>query len=481
MRRPQALLTACTLGAACATSPLVRAGRHMDRGSALLEKGSPGPAALEYRMAAEADPARAEASLMAGVAFYRAALAGGGTAVLDSALDDLRKAAAAAAKDAEARLALAMALKDKGLADDALEAYAGALELQPRYKSDGFDLESALVERGLLKSRSDTPWNARKTALAHDFTLRRSRITRAEVLLRSADGLREKGDPAAVAQYQKALEQNPRLVRAYAGLGLALMEQGRSGGAFTSLRRGVELGPEDPAAHAALGRGLLAFHAKTVDPGSLTGAVASLRRAAELAPKDAAVQADLARALRRKSGSDKTGLAESVAAWKRAIALDPKRGAWHAGLGDALLADGRTDEAITASRMAVDMDPEDGAAYQGLGEALAVKGELDDAIVQYKRAVVRRPKEALWHVLLGDLYARKGKPEKAADLYQEALKLGGNDPQIHFSLGMAFKKSGQRREAALSLKRFLDGAGRSGARSELDQARKALKELEGTK
>ena len=59
----------------------------------------------------------------------------------------------------------------------------------------------------------------------------------------------------------------------------------------------------------------------------------------------------------------------------------------HFNLGNALMGQGKLDEAIAAYRRAIGIKPDFADAHSNLGNALAGQGKLDEAIVAYRRAI----------------------------------------------------------------------------------------------
>jgi MSHA biogenesis protein MshN len=144
---------------------------------------------------------------------------------------------------------------------------------------------------------------------------------------------------AAIGKYRQALERNPGMTSARIQLARLLQEKGQVDAALSLLRTGYEQRADDGLAIAA-GR-LLA------DLGQRDAALDWLQRGqAGLRPADHALMgALLSQALRHE---------EASRAYRRALAADPGQGGWLLGLGVALEAQGRLEEARTAYRNALD-------------------------------------------------------------------------------------------------------------------------------
>ena len=162
----------------------------------------------------------------------------------------------------------------------------------------------------------------------------------AQQLYEDAQTLRRAGkSEAAAAKYQQALERDPGLRSArlqFAGL---LQGSGQPDAALHVLKAGYEQQPNDALA-IAVGR-LLA------DQGQRDEALNWLERGrAGLRPADFALMGVLLSQMQRFD--------ESAKAYQLALTADPDQGGWLLGLGLALEALGRKDEARAAYRKALE-------------------------------------------------------------------------------------------------------------------------------
>lgn len=74
------------------------------------------------------------------------------------------------------------------------------------------------------------------------------------------------------------------------------------------------------------------------------------------------------------------------ASFRRALGISPRRSDAQKGLGEAMLAQGRPDEAITWLEFATRQNPGDADAWDSLGQAYAAEGRRDDAAAAFARA-----------------------------------------------------------------------------------------------
>ncbi|MGH9360148.1 MAG: tetratricopeptide repeat protein [Terriglobia bacterium] len=154
-----------------------------------------------------------------------------------------------------------------------------------------------------------------------------------------------------------------------------------------------------------------------VGKGDVAGAGAYLQKAVALDPRSQAVQTDWGHYLffERRYG-------EAKQAFTKAIALDPKVSRPHYELGDLyLLGLHQPAEAAAEYREALAIDPANSRVHYTLANALVEEGRLDDAQSQLEGAVRLDPKKPALLKALGDFYLRRGKPDQAQQAYDRAL------------------------------------------------------------
>src|SRR5215831_9615077 len=93
----------------------------------------------------------------------------------------------------------------------------------------------------------------------------------------------------------------------------------------------------------------------------------------------------------------------------------------HFNLGNALMGQGKLDEAIAAYRRAIRSKPDYAAAYPNLGNVLMDQGRLDEAIAAYRRAIGIKPDLAEAYSNLGNALAGQGKLDEAIAAYRQAI------------------------------------------------------------
>ena len=155
----------------------------------------------------------------------------------------------------------------------------------------------------------------------------------------------------ALGNVQLALELAQRIgnrhleMSAHNGLGNVYDDLGRYDDAIAEYERAIELDPKDAYPHNGLGNVYF-------EVGRYDDAIAEYERAIELDPKDACPHNGLG-SVYYEVGRYK----EAIAEYKRAIELDPKFALPHNGLGSVYYELGRHDEAIAEYERAIELDP----------------------------------------------------------------------------------------------------------------------------
>ncbi|HEV2328180.1 MAG TPA: tetratricopeptide repeat protein [Verrucomicrobiae bacterium] len=112
--------------------------------------------------------------------------------------------------------------------------------------------------------------------------------------------------------------------------------------------------------------------------------------------------------------------------WRATIAKNPASWLAHNNLGEALLQDGKVDEAIFYFKNALQIKPDYPEAHDNLGNALLDKGMVDEAIAQYQTALQIAPSSVEACCNLGNAWLQKGNLEQATVEYQKALQIMPN-------------------------------------------------------
>ncbi|MDX2171070.1 MAG: tetratricopeptide repeat protein [Deltaproteobacteria bacterium] len=133
--------------------------------------------------------------------------------------------------------------------------------------------------------------------------------------------------------------------------------------------------------------------------------------------------------------------------YQAALAARPDDAAAHYDLATALRDSGRVDAARAEFAAAIRLDPAHAAARRDLGAVLVELGEIEPAIAQLEQAARLLPNDATLAFNLGSALARAGRFGDAASQYRRAIQLTPEDAEAWGNLAMAAAALGNDAEA----------------------------------
>jgi tetratricopeptide (TPR) repeat protein len=138
---------------------------------------------------------------------------------------------------------------------------------------------------------------------------------------------------------------------------------------------------------------------------------------------------------------------DSLALWGHAVDVTHDNYIAQNGLGEALAAHGRVDEAIAHLSEAVRLSPDFPFAQNNLGVELKRQGHWSDAIAHYSEALRTKPDFAEAHNNLANALDAGGRTSEAITHYTEALRTKPDYAEAHNGLGVALAKTERLGEA----------------------------------
>jgi tetratricopeptide (TPR) repeat protein len=229
---------------------------------------------------------------------------------------------------------------------------------------------------------------------------------------------------AAIAQVDPTTSD---AVLPYVGLSELLSARGRTSDARATLDEARKNLPESPALERAIGEVIEL-------QGDFDGAIAHYRSALAQDPKDVAAQFRLGAALRRTRKFDEAGaMLDRVAAVDKDYpGLSLERGLLFEESGDV-------EKAIDLFKGALAKAPDDPDLQLRVGSAYVAIARPDDALPMLQKALAKRPASAEVHHYLGRAFMLKGGPSQADAIryLRRAVDLDPNRPEFHVYLAWA--------------------------------------------
>ena len=325
-----------------------------------------------------------------------------------------------------------------------------ALEQDPRYALAHAGLGEAYWRLYQNEKKPDlVPLAERhcERALALDDLLGRAWVTLG--MIHAGTGRAE----PALADFQKALDRDPRNPEAYRERGAALERQERYAEAEASYQKAIELRPDLWSSWNYLG-GFYMYRNRFAD------AEAAYRKALDRAPDNVRALSNLGAAVYYQ---DRMRDAEEI--WSRALRLQPYAGAAR-NLAALQFSDRRYAEAARTLEKAAPPGSRDYTVWRSLGAARYwAPGERPRAAEAYRRAAELAeqelrvdPTNPLLIAHLADCRAMLGEAEKARVLAAEAARQAPDNRRVAEILSGVYEQIGDR-DGAL---RWLTGAVEAG-------------------
>lgn len=283
---------------------------------------------------------------------------------------------------------------------------------------------------------------------------------RLETLLNNALQAEKQGDmDAAEANLRAVLQDKPRHPDAAFLLGALCLKSGRA-------REAVDLLETALAAAGRQGRipdpsWRIAYAQALGETGDIVGALSEIARLTEELPGRGDV-AKLHAQLLEKLGRNAQMLQkvgrhkEAIADFTEYLRCNPDDPRALTGLGDSLLALGRTQAATDAFVKAYELDESFTPALLKAGQALLQSGRTVDAIPFLKQAHRRAPRNERVTLSLVRALTVLGQTAEAMPLAQEYLDRNPEDPRGHLLIGQISLNNGDPREAAEAARRALE-------------------------
>jgi tetratricopeptide (TPR) repeat protein len=404
---------------------------YSDRGLAELRKRDNDGAIVDFTRAIELDTKNA-------IAYRNRALAKNINGDADGAIADYNRAIGLDPKNAGAFNSRGMIKKSKGDLDGAIADFNSAIELNEKlaiaYKNRGEAKQAkgdAAAANEDLKRAGELDPRLRDEESSADHVDRstakgkeKESAASVEDFFKRAGVKKAAGDlDGAIADYDRAIQLDPKEAAIYNNRGLAKQEKGDLDAAIVDFNRAIQLNPKDAVACSNRGN-------TKRDKGDLDGAILDYNRAIRFDPKYAYAYYD--RGLAKKQKSDLDG---AIADYNRVIELDPRFAKAYCDRGVAKRRKGDLDGAISDYDRTVELDPKYAIAYFNRGNAKDDKGDLEGAIADYDRGIELNPKDSKAYYYRAEVHAKKKEYDAVVADSLRAIELDPKNGDYCLSLG----------------------------------------------
>jgi tetratricopeptide (TPR) repeat protein len=241
----------------------------------------------------------------------------------------------------------------------------------------------------------------------------------------------------ALADLRRAIETAPSNAQLHINLTYGLLLNQKLEESISEARKALALGDESYAAHALLGRALLA------SDGDSKEAIEHLQRSLELYPDQTEVRFELVHVLRKAKDFPAAGVELRIL--KDQLPPGDARLEYALGLLSADM--GYPEAAVRSFRRALGSKPGFLAAAQGLGAALVRMGKWSEAASVLGPLAQAQPSSSLVSYLNALALQNSQHPKEAEAEARRALALDSNSADAHTLLGITLSSQGRFDEA----------------------------------
>ncbi len=133
---------------------------------------------------------------------------------------------------------------------------------------------------------------------------------------------------------------------------------------------------------------------------------------------------------------------EASVEFKKVVEKNPDLARAHFGLGNVAMKKNMLEEAADHYRKAFQLDSTFVEAYQKFSDAYIEIGNPDDAFQTKYNPVMQNPDDPMAHIDLAVFYHKWDQTRKAIEEYEEALKLDPDNPFTYYNLAVAYQDMG---------------------------------------
>ncbi len=285
----------------------------------------------------------------------------------------------------------------------------------------------------------------------------------------------------ALADFTKAIEMNPRYVRAYAKRASLYMDKNQNDLAMADLSKAVDINSQYGYPYYL--RGIIyhnqqqydqaiAEYTKDIKYDPLPGdayfnravvyriqkkydlAIADYGKVLELTPKDADVYGN-----RGNIYYDQKKYDLAMADYNKAIELNPTKASYYASRGNAYRTKNQMDLAFKDHNKAIELNPKYSYAYQARGEDYYSTKEDDKALADFKKSVELDPRSSYGFLYMGFIHHNKQQFNDAITCYTKAIEYNPNNIDAYNNRAAVYDALGKTKEANLDRKKYSDLGG----------------------
>lgn len=269
-----------------------------------------------------------------------------------------------------------------------------------------------------------------------------------------ADDLMLKGKYGdAESMYKQALQRNGKSVPATVGYGMALAKQFKLDGAKAQFEKALEMDPRNAMAHAGLAMVMynsLQSSSQTVRANQdaiLRNAEAECKQGLAIDPGMPEAHYTLGNVYRTQGRID-----DALNEYKEAAKLDPEYSEAFAGIGLVNMNKGQWADAVTAFKQAIALSSGNSTAHYGLGRTYFKQGLYDEALKELNTSLYQHRESAPVRLTRGEVYNAQGNTVAAVREFQEAIRIKPETPEAYINIADIRENRGDLEDAIAQLR-----------------------------
>jgi tetratricopeptide (TPR) repeat protein len=259
-----------------------------------------------------------------------------------------------------------------------------------------------------------------------------------------ACGENERPPPTAVPPAPTSAATPTASADDHQNLGMDYLDRGELDQAIAEFQTAIQLDPKDAKAHYNLG---LAYQQQD----KLDEAAAAYQEAIGLDPDLANAHNNLGHIYYTQGRPE-----QAIAEYQEAIRINPDDDTAHYNLALSYYHQGLLDQAIAEYEETVRLNPDNADAYYNLGRAYYEQGKLDKAIGAWTESIRIEPADSMAHSNLGRAYFDQGRLDDASAELREAIRLDVENPLPHLNLGLVYREQGLTGKAVTEFETYLE-------------------------
>ncbi len=285
-------------------------------------------------------------------------------------------------------------LENRGKLDEAMDCYRQAVNLAPNHTQANQKLAEALKKQGklteavfyyqqavapnTLSSHTDQNEEISIKQNMGEHQMNVTKIVNEEQFSQQAQlSYEQKNWQEAINLCQQALQINPSLAQAYKIWGNALQQLGQHDQALALYSKALTINPDFAEVYANVG----SIYARQKN---WQQALSYYQKAVNINPNLAAVYRNIAKIFREVGQNE-----QATQATYQALNIEPEKATFqeYYTIGNELLQQGQTSQAINCFRRAIENNPNYIQAYQQLAEIAQQQGEWQEAGSYYRKII----------------------------------------------------------------------------------------------